>query len=98
MPLLVSPSPALSLHASNAIAALQTVAADKPALAQLRALTYAVRWEIGVDARDFLGSILEGERWLVQAAGAVRTISLVFPLRRRHVGSFLFYFHVLPLH
>ncbi|EKM61151.1 uncharacterized protein PHACADRAFT_190295 [Phanerochaete carnosa HHB-10118-sp] len=70
LPLLVASSPALALHASNAIAALQTVAAEKPALAQLRALTYAVRWEIGIDTREFVGPILEGERWLVQAAGA----------------------------
>ncbi|GJE87623.1 ER-golgi trafficking TRAPP I complex 85 kDa subunit-domain-containing protein [Phanerochaete sordida] len=70
LPLLVAPSPALALHASTAIALLQTTAADKPALAQLRALTHAVRWEIGIDMREFLGPTLEGERWLVQAAGA----------------------------
>ena len=84
LPLLVSPSPALGLHASNAIAALQIIASERPALAQLRALTYAVRWEIGTDPRDFLSSTLEGERWLVQAAGAVRTASLLsssFPQR-----------------
>ena len=71
LPLLTAPSPALALHAANAIAALQTIAAEKPALAQIRALTYAVRWETGIDMRDFLGDVLEGERWLVQAAGAV---------------------------
>ena len=41
----------------------------------MRALVHAVRWDIGMDLRDFLGNILEGERWLVQAAGAVRLFS-----------------------
>ena len=44
---------------------------DSPAQAQLRSLAYAVRWDIGIDSRDFLGPVLEGDRWLVQAAGAV---------------------------
>ncbi|KAI0697133.1 ER-golgi trafficking TRAPP I complex 85 kDa subunit-domain-containing protein [Cytidiella melzeri] len=70
LPLLVSPSPALSLHASNSINALHAIAAELPAWAQLRALVYGVRWEIGVDPREFIGKILEGDRWLVQASGA----------------------------
>ncbi|KAI0348507.1 hypothetical protein BDW22DRAFT_1350734 [Trametopsis cervina] len=70
LPLLVTPTPALALHASNAVNALHAVSGDLPAWAQLRALVYAVRWDIGIDPRDFIGNILEGDRWLVQAAGA----------------------------
>ena len=44
---------------------------ENPALAQMRALVYAVRWDIGIDTREFLGLVLEGDRWLAQAAGAV---------------------------
>ena len=80
LPLVTAPSPALALHAANSITALQTLATEKPALAQMRALTYAVRWEMGIDMRDFLGDILEGERWLVHAAGAVRHFSSVLHL------------------
>ncbi|CAL1695522.1 unnamed protein product [Somion occarium] len=69
LPLLLSPSPAHALHASNAINALHTQLADVPAQAQLRALVYAVRWDIGIDYVDFLSPILEGDRWLVHAAG-----------------------------
>lgn len=77
---MLSPSLALSLHASNSIAALQGLASERPALAQLRALSYAVRWDIGIDQQEFLGSVLEGERWLVHASGAVRLHSkCVFP-------------------
>ncbi|KAI0932025.1 hypothetical protein AcV5_004630 [Taiwanofungus camphoratus] len=74
LPLLLSPSPALSLHAAHALSALFSQSQiqsslEAPAHAALRALVYAVRWEIGIDKRDFLGPILDGERWLVQAAG-----------------------------
>jgi trafficking protein particle complex subunit 8 len=53
--------------------ALHAVSGDLPAWAQLRALVYAVRWDIGIDPRELIGNVLEGDRWLVQAAGAVRT-------------------------
>lgn len=61
----------LALHASNAINSLHSLSVDNPAQAQLRALVAAVRWDVGIDEKDFLGSVLEGERWLVHAAGAV---------------------------
>ncbi|KAL0579376.1 hypothetical protein V5O48_002652 [Marasmius crinis-equi] len=69
LPLVLSPSPAIQLHVSNAITALYGGSFDPPPLAQLRAIQYAVRWEIGIDSSDFLGDLLEGERWLVWAAG-----------------------------
>ncbi|KAH9858208.1 ER-golgi trafficking TRAPP I complex 85 kDa subunit-domain-containing protein [Lenzites betulinus] len=78
LPLLSAPSPALSLHADHALSTLRgpqprQIAAtpyEVPAHAQLRALAYAVRWETGIDRQEFLGSTLEGERWLVKAASS----------------------------
>lgn len=69
LPLLASPSPALQLHASNALLSLHTDSTELPPTAQLRALLYAARWEAGIDPRDFLQHQMEGERWLVWAAG-----------------------------
>lgn len=80
LPLLSAPSPALALHADHAIATLtgpqprQTTPFEVPALAQYRALMYAARWETGIDRQDFLGPVLEGERWLVKAASSVRRL------------------------
>ncbi|KAH9944035.1 ER-golgi trafficking TRAPP I complex 85 kDa subunit-domain-containing protein [Epithele typhae] len=76
LPLISSPTPALPLHADHAISSLtgpqprQATPFEAPALAQYRALVYAVRWETGVTREDFLGSVLEGERWLVKAASS----------------------------
>ncbi|KAH9937068.1 ER-golgi trafficking TRAPP I complex 85 kDa subunit-domain-containing protein [Fomitopsis serialis] len=73
LPLLLAPSPALALHAAHALSVLRSPSNphfQSPGHAQLRALSYAVRWVVGIDKRDFLGSVLEGERWLVQAAGS----------------------------
>lgn len=75
--LLLAPSPALALHAAHAISVLRSPSNphfQSPGHAQLRALSYAVRWVVGIDRRDFMGQVLEGERWLVQAAGGVRPL------------------------
>ncbi|KAI0788537.1 ER-golgi trafficking TRAPP I complex 85 kDa subunit-domain-containing protein [Abortiporus biennis] len=69
LPLLLAPSPALALHAANAINALHSQLHDNPAQLALRTLLYAVRWDTGIDHKDLLGNVLEGERWLVHAAG-----------------------------
>ena len=64
---MLAPSPALQLHASNALSPLRV---NEP-FAQFRALIYAVRWELGIGHPEFLDSSLEGDRWLVLAAGDV---------------------------
>ncbi|KAJ7071158.1 ER-golgi trafficking TRAPP I complex 85 kDa subunit-domain-containing protein [Mycena amicta] len=70
LPLLLSPSPAIPLHVANSLSALNPPSSKLTAQAQFRALSYAVRWEIGIGSQDFLSSMLEGERWLVWAAGS----------------------------
>jgi trafficking protein particle complex subunit 8 len=71
LPLLLSPSPAVNLHVMHALSTITSPGAEASASAQLRALTYAVRWEAGT---DFLASSLEGDRWLVWAASSVRDV------------------------
>ncbi|KAF5317627.1 hypothetical protein D9611_015053 [Ephemerocybe angulata] len=73
LPLMSAPSPALQLHASNALLSLHPSAVELPPHAQIRALLYAARWEVGIDPRDFVSNALEGERWFVWAAGNVGT-------------------------
>lgn len=45
---------------------------EPSARSQVLAMHYAVRWEIGIGHPEFLDGSLEGERWLVWAAGNVR--------------------------
>jgi hypothetical protein len=71
LPLLLSPSPTLHIHALNALSNMYLQTPEPPSYAQLRALMYAVRWEAGIANMDFISSALEGERWLVWAAGNV---------------------------
>jgi trafficking protein particle complex subunit 8 len=71
LPLVLSPSPAVITHVIHALSTITSPDAEASALAQLRAVTYAVRWESGA---DFLTSTLEGDRWLVWAASSVRDI------------------------
>ncbi|CAK5264890.1 unnamed protein product [Mycena citricolor] len=68
LPMLLAPSPTLPLHAGNALTALMS-SPEPTAQAQIRALIYAVRWETGIPSSEFLSDALEGDRWLVWAAG-----------------------------
>jgi len=68
LPLVVSRSPALSLHAQNSLASILS-SNEVPPQAQFRALLYAVRWEAGIPPHELLNSDIEGERWLIWAAG-----------------------------
>jgi trafficking protein particle complex subunit 8 len=69
LPLLLSPSFAVTTHVMHALSTITFPNAEASALAELRAATYAVRWEASA---DFLTSPLEGDRWLVWAASSVR--------------------------
>lgn len=73
--MLLAPGPNVQLYASYAISSLHPLmsagASDLPPQVFVRALTYAVRWEIGIASPDFLSDELDGDRWLVWAAGNV---------------------------
>lgn len=73
LPLIVAPGPAVNQHALAALSALGGGAGvgGVGAAAQLRALVYAVRWEVGVSGFHGPGARVEGERWLAWAAGGV---------------------------
>lgn len=71
LPLLLAPSPSLPLYAQSALPTLESSNTELSACAQLQSLRYAVRWELGIPREDFSGQVLEGERWLVLAAGNV---------------------------
>lgn len=69
LPMLLSPSPATILHVTQSLSAIYPSSLELPAHAQFQALKYAVRWETSIFHNDFLSDTLEGERWLVWAAG-----------------------------
>ena len=71
LPLLLTPAPTIQLHVSTDLSNIHPSDSDPPAHAQLRAVLHAVRWEAGIAPKDFTGSILEGEKWLVWAGGKV---------------------------
>ncbi|KAI0321379.1 ER-golgi trafficking TRAPP I complex 85 kDa subunit-domain-containing protein [Amylostereum chailletii] len=66
LPMLLAPSPAIPLHATHALSTIGQSTTDLSAVKQLRALSYAVRWETAIDQTDFLSDTLEGERWLAE--------------------------------
>jgi len=59
----------VGLHAKHAIT---SISASYPASMLVTALEYTARWDVGITKQDFLSRELEGERWLVWAAGSVR--------------------------
>lgn len=76
LPLLLAPGPGVPLHAQYALATQGTGEGtssndddnEQRPETVLRSVTLAVRWEVGIDQKDFVGNVLEGERWLVWAA------------------------------
>ncbi|XP_006454644.1 hypothetical protein AGABI2DRAFT_182617 [Agaricus bisporus var. bisporus H97] len=69
LPLVVSSSPALSLHAATSLAVIYAGNQELSPQALSRALIQAVRWETGIPTQEFVNNVLEGERWLAWAAG-----------------------------
>jgi trafficking protein particle complex subunit 8 len=61
------------LLASTALANLSSQSTDPLASEQLAALKFAIRWESGISSQEFINQPLEGDKWLVQAAGKVRS-------------------------
>jgi len=70
LPLLLSASPAISLHVQHALATVAQPGGELTAAGHMRALIYAIRWEMCIDTTDFLSDLLEGERWLVWASAS----------------------------
>ncbi|KAF9056514.1 ER-golgi trafficking TRAPP I complex 85 kDa subunit-domain-containing protein [Panaeolus papilionaceus] len=69
LPLLLSPSPSLQTLAETAVMSIHPTPTELPPQAQVRSLLTAVRWEGGISNPDFISSTLDGEQWLVWAAG-----------------------------
>lgn len=79
LPFLLAPSPAIQLHVTHALNTIRTPQSELSALVQLRTMVYAVRWESCLSMSDFLGNVLEGDKWLVWAAGSVRGSRNIIP-------------------
>ena len=69
--MLLASSPAVPLHVNHALSTVGHIGGELSAITQLRSLSYAVRWESTITPLDFVSDELEGERWLVWAAGPV---------------------------
>ncbi|KAL4070824.1 ER-golgi trafficking TRAPP I complex 85 kDa subunit-domain-containing protein [Scleroderma citrinum] len=69
LPILLSASPAVPSHVTQALSSIHSSSTELPPQAQLQALKISVRWETSIEPNDFLSDTLEGERWLVWAAG-----------------------------
>ncbi|KIY45752.1 hypothetical protein FISHEDRAFT_66805 [Fistulina hepatica ATCC 64428] len=69
LPLLLAPSLNIPLYAAAALSSLQQFVSEASSTSQMKALVMACRWESGIRPSDFAANILEGERWLVWAAG-----------------------------
>ena len=82
------PSPTIPLHVSTALTSIHSNSTEVYPHAQVRALLCAVRWEAGISPQDFISDVLEGERWLVWAAGNVRDHLISYT---RH--AYYYYYH-----
>jgi hypothetical protein len=69
LPLLLAPGPGVRTLAQLALA--PALAGETPPHVLLRTLHIAARWADGIPPAEFAGNALEGERWLVWAAGSV---------------------------
>ncbi|KAF9517937.1 hypothetical protein BS47DRAFT_419756 [Hydnum rufescens UP504] len=84
LPLLLAPSTSLASYAATSLAPLGLSEPGVPASAQLRAMVYAVRWELGI--QNF--AEIQGERWLAWAAGLAEEPSSALLLARAASISF----------
>ncbi|KAI0051657.1 hypothetical protein FA95DRAFT_1484733 [Auriscalpium vulgare] len=88
LPLLLSPSPAVQLHVSHALQVVMTSNTHSSAVAQVRALAYAVRWEMGCHPPDFIGNAEEPPSAVLLAHAAY--LSVRKKARRRAALWYLF--------
>jgi hypothetical protein len=77
IPILVAAGPGVQLHAQHALSSLASSAQSEetPPHVLFAALRYTARWVESIPLEDFISDVLEGERWLVWAAGNVGLLS-----------------------